>query len=100
MEGWIPMAHGLNLEQIYKDQDPSFFTTKGVMLGIARRFVSNIKDWIKQYKFGAGQAGRASDCSIHDRIKRNLASQTRERKHHSTTKNQIFLRLCPDLAPL
>ncbi|KFZ19154.1 hypothetical protein V502_03809 [Pseudogymnoascus sp. VKM F-4520 (FW-2644)] len=46
----VAMAHGLDLEQIYKDQDPSFFTTNGVMLGIARRFVSDIKYWVKQHK--------------------------------------------------
>jgi hypothetical protein len=46
----VAMAHGLDLEQIYKDQDPSFFITNGVMLGIARRFVSDIKDWVKQHK--------------------------------------------------
>ena len=46
----VAMAHGLDLEQIYRDQDPSFFTTNGVMLGIARRFVSDIKYWVKQHK--------------------------------------------------
>jgi hypothetical protein len=46
----VAMAHGLDLEQIYKDQDPSFFTSNGVMLGIARRFVSDIKYWVKQHK--------------------------------------------------
>ncbi|KFY47126.1 hypothetical protein V494_00147 [Pseudogymnoascus sp. VKM F-4513 (FW-928)] len=46
----VAMAHGLDLEQIYKDQDASFFTTNGVMLGIARRFVSDIKYWVKQHK--------------------------------------------------
>jgi hypothetical protein len=46
----VAMKHGLDLQQIYDDQDPSFFTTKGVMLGTARRFVSDIKYWVKQHK--------------------------------------------------
>ena len=46
----IAMKHGLDLQQIYEDQNPSFFTTNGVMTGIARRFVSDIKYWIKQHK--------------------------------------------------
>jgi hypothetical protein len=39
----VAMKHGLDLQQIYEDQDPSFFTSNGVMMGIARRFVSDIK---------------------------------------------------------
>ena len=56
MEGRIPegidvaMANGLDLEQIFKDQDPSFFTANGVMLGIARRFVNDINEWVKQHR--------------------------------------------------
>ena len=46
----VAMKHGLDLQQIYEDQDPSFFTTNGVMMGIARRFVSDIKYWVKQHK--------------------------------------------------
>jgi hypothetical protein len=46
----VAMKHGLDLQQIHEDQDPSFFTTNGVMMGIARRFVSDIKDWVKQHK--------------------------------------------------
>jgi hypothetical protein len=46
----VAIAHGLDLEQIYEDQDPSFFITNGVLLGIARRFVSDIKYWVKQHK--------------------------------------------------
>jgi hypothetical protein len=35
------LAGGVDLEQIYGDQDSSFFIDKGVMKGIARRFVSD-----------------------------------------------------------
>jgi hypothetical protein len=44
------MKHALGLQQIYEDQDPSFFTANGVMLGISRRFVRDIKDWVKQHR--------------------------------------------------
>jgi hypothetical protein len=46
----IAIKHGLDLEQIYADQDPSFFTENGLMLGIARRFVTDIKYWVKEHK--------------------------------------------------
>ena len=45
----VAMKHALDLQQIYEDQDPSFFTTNGVMLGISRRFVRDIKEWVKQH---------------------------------------------------
>jgi hypothetical protein len=31
----VALANGLDLEQIYKDQDPSFFTDKGVIIDVA-----------------------------------------------------------------
>lgn len=40
----ITLAYGLNLEQVYKDQDPGFFVSKGIKIGIARRFVDNIRN--------------------------------------------------------
>jgi hypothetical protein len=46
----VALADGLDLEQIYKDQDPSFFIDKGVKIGVARRFVSDIEYWVKQHK--------------------------------------------------
>jgi hypothetical protein len=46
----VALADGLDLEQIHEDQDPGFFTDKGVKTGVARRFVSDIKYWVKQYK--------------------------------------------------
>jgi hypothetical protein len=36
---------GLDLEQV-SEQDPSFFIDKGVKIGIARRFVWDIKTWV------------------------------------------------------
>jgi hypothetical protein len=31
----VALADGLDLEQIHKDQDPRFFTDKGVKIGVA-----------------------------------------------------------------
>lgn len=43
----LMLENGLDLEQVYQDQDPGFFIGKGIKMGIARRFV--------QYKtFSAG----------------------------------------------
>jgi hypothetical protein len=39
----MTLADGLDLEQIHKDQDPSSFIDKGVIRGVARRFVSDIE---------------------------------------------------------
>ncbi|KAJ5086731.1 hypothetical protein NUU61_008038 [Penicillium alfredii] len=38
-----------NLKQIHEDQDPDFFVKHGVKAGAARRFVSDIGHWVKQY---------------------------------------------------
>lgn len=46
----VALADGLDLEQIYGDQDPNFFIKKGVKPGVARRFVSDIEYWVKRYK--------------------------------------------------
>ena len=43
---------GLDLEQIYEDQDPDFFTKQGVKWGISRRFTSarDIEVWAKRHQ--------------------------------------------------
>jgi hypothetical protein len=46
----VALEDGLDLEQIYEDQDTSFFIDKGVKRGVARRFISDIERWVKQYK--------------------------------------------------
>ena len=45
--GDIALADGLDLEQVYEDQNPDFFVRRGVKIGIARRFVGDIRDWVK-----------------------------------------------------
>lgn len=44
------LEDGLDLEQVYKDQVPEFFISKGIKRGIARRFVEDIKDWVENVK--------------------------------------------------
>lgn len=44
------LEDGLDLEQVYEDQDPGFFVQSGVKRGVARRFVSDIDRWAKRYK--------------------------------------------------
>jgi hypothetical protein len=44
----LTLADGLDLEQVYADQDPDFFVDKGIRRGVARRFVSDVETWVKQ----------------------------------------------------
>jgi hypothetical protein len=46
----VMLDNGLDLEQVYKDQDPKFFIEIGIKLGIARRFVEDIEKWAEQVK--------------------------------------------------
>ncbi|KAJ5993437.1 hypothetical protein N7451_009161 [Penicillium sp. IBT 35674x] len=46
----VMLENGLDLEQVYKDQDPNFFIERGIKIGIARRFVENIAEWVKKVK--------------------------------------------------
>lgn len=41
---------GLDLEQVFEDQDADFFIQSGVKRGVARRFVRDIEVWAKHYK--------------------------------------------------
>ncbi|CAG8393858.1 unnamed protein product [Penicillium salamii] len=43
----MALANGLDLRLIHKDQDPSFFINKGIVVSIARQFVRAIGQWIK-----------------------------------------------------
>ncbi|OZJ01562.1 hypothetical protein BZG36_05503 [Bifiguratus adelaidae] len=52
----VALADGLDLEQVYEDQDPDFFVKHGVKRGIARRFVGDIRDWVKRYKYNVDGA--------------------------------------------
>jgi hypothetical protein len=44
----LAIKNGLDLNQIHEDQDPDFFIKHGVKVGVARRFVSDIRDWVEQ----------------------------------------------------
>lgn len=45
----VALENCLDLKQIHQDQDPGFFVKHGVKAGAARRFVSDISDWVKQH---------------------------------------------------
>lgn len=44
------LENSLNLKQVYQDQDPEFFISKGIKIGIARRFVQDIQRWVENVK--------------------------------------------------
>jgi hypothetical protein len=51
----IALDHGLDLQQLYDDQDPDFFTMQDIKVGIARRFVRDIRYWVdQQMRYDAG----------------------------------------------
>lgn len=52
----VTLENCLDLKQIHHDQDPEFFIRQGVKIGVARRFVSEISDWVQEY-----QPNRADD---------------------------------------
>lgn len=41
----ITLDEGLDLELVYEAQDPVFYIDKGIKIGVARRFVRDIKEW-------------------------------------------------------
>lgn len=48
--GSIVLEHMLDLEQIYEDQDPDFFYSRGVKIGVARRYVTDIVKWAAEHE--------------------------------------------------
>jgi hypothetical protein len=46
------LENGLDLEQVFQDQDPEFLIGKGVKIGIARRFIQDIQRWVEGVKKG------------------------------------------------
>ncbi|KAI1833425.1 hypothetical protein DTO013E5_8435 [Penicillium roqueforti] len=46
----VTLANGLDLEQIHEDHNPGFFIEKGVAVGIARRFISDIDRWVRHVR--------------------------------------------------
>lgn len=44
----IALENGLDLKQIDGDQDPEFFIKLGVKIGVARRFVHEIRKWVDE----------------------------------------------------
>lgn len=46
----LVLANGLDLKQIYVDQDLDFFIKQGVKVGVACRFVCEITEWVSSLK--------------------------------------------------
>ena len=46
----VMLENGLDLEPVYKDQNPEFFIGKGIKMGIARHFVEVIRRWVESVK--------------------------------------------------
>ncbi|KAH8430237.1 uncharacterized protein LDX57_007906 [Aspergillus melleus] len=46
----VALMNGLDLKQIARDQDPGFFMKHGVIVGVARRFIDEIREWSENYE--------------------------------------------------
>lgn len=46
----IALTNGLDLRQINKDRNAEFFVKNGVVVGVARRFVDDIQEWLDGYQ--------------------------------------------------
>jgi hypothetical protein len=44
----MALEHGLDQQQLYQDQDPDFFISRVIKLGVARRFIRDIRSWVRQ----------------------------------------------------
>ena len=54
----VALENCLDLKQIFFDQDPDFFVKQGVKINVARRFVSDIITWLKEYKQNKDYKGK------------------------------------------
>jgi hypothetical protein len=46
----VTLQDGLDLKQVFEDQDADFFIWSGVKRGVARHFIRDIEVWAEQYK--------------------------------------------------
>ena len=51
----MALEHGLDLQQLHDDQDPDFFISRGIKIGVARRFIRDIEYWVQQQVAATGQ---------------------------------------------
>ena len=51
----MTLEHGLDLQQLHDDQDPDFFISRGIKIGVARRFIRDIEYWAQQQVGGDGR---------------------------------------------
>ncbi|KAF3031308.1 hypothetical protein E8E12_000474 [Didymella heteroderae] len=50
----MALEHGLDLQQLHDDQDPDFFISRGIKLGVARRFIRDIGYWVQRRMIADG----------------------------------------------
>jgi len=43
------LERGFDLELLHEDKDAQFYIERGVLEGVARRFVRDVKSFLKQY---------------------------------------------------
>jgi hypothetical protein len=46
----LALANGLDLKQLNKDKNAGFFKEHGIIEGVARRFVDDIREWSECYE--------------------------------------------------
>jgi len=51
----MALEHGLDLQQLHDDQDPDFFISRDIKIGVARRFIRDIEHWVQQQVAATGQ---------------------------------------------
>jgi hypothetical protein len=51
----MALEHRLDLQQLHNDQDLDFFISRGIKIGVARRFIRDIKYWVQQQVAATGQ---------------------------------------------
>ncbi|RAH51692.1 hypothetical protein BO85DRAFT_385740, partial [Aspergillus piperis CBS 112811] len=45
----IVLTDNLDLKQVYENKDPDLSIEEEVSIGVARRFISDVSDWIKYF---------------------------------------------------
>ena len=46
----VALENGLDLDLIYEENDPDFFEKQGVKRDTAKRFVCDIRRWVKRHE--------------------------------------------------
>ncbi|CAI7581764.1 unnamed protein product [Penicillium pancosmium] len=92
----VVIEHGFDLEQIYSDQNPQFFSDKSVQPDIAKRFVSEMSKWVEVEEYSIWQQSRTKTEAVKENIRkaRNLAFKTTSdlKKIHKDRDPNFFIK--------